>query len=205
MCPDGNWTGDPLVHKLVLNPLSHTSWAINVFWWTEVLQFTEVLFFNFFLFYGESLIVSYLINLYLFQGNEDILLFSYRICIVLTFTFISTIHLQLRSIRYRSKLLLDTYPIDPALFIEGGGVPCPHFCGILWFCVKKKKKKGKPWLVWLSGLSDGLQTKASWVWFPVRVHTRVVGQVPRGAQERQPHMGALLPLFSLPSTFSKNK
>ena len=141
MCPDGNWTGDPLVHKLVLNPLSHTSWAINVFWWTEVLQFTEVLFFNFFLFYGESLIVSYLINLYLFQSNEDILLFSYRICIVLTFTFISTIHLQLRSIRYRSKLLLDTYPIDPALFIEGGGVPCPHFCGILWFCVKKKKRR----------------------------------------------------------------
>ena len=34
-----------------------------------------------------------------------------------------------------------------------------------------------PWLVWLSGLSAGLQTKRSLVRFPVRAHAWVVGQV----------------------------
>ena len=36
-----------------------------------------------------------------------------------------------------------------------------------------------PWLVWLSGLSIGLQTKGSSVQFPVRAHAWVAGQVPR--------------------------
>ena len=35
-----------------------------------------------------------------------------------------------------------------------------------------------PWLVWLSGLSAGLQTKGLPVRFPVRAHAWVVGQVP---------------------------
>ena len=34
-----------------------------------------------------------------------------------------------------------------------------------------------PWLVWLSGLSAGLQTKGSLVRFPVRTHAWVAGQV----------------------------
>ena len=42
----------------------------------------------------------------------------------------------------------------------------------------------QPWLVWLSGLSAGLRTKGSPVWFPVRAHAWVAGQVPSGgAQE----------------------
>ena len=37
-----------------------------------------------------------------------------------------------------------------------------------------------PWLVQLSGLSAGLQTKGSPVGFPVRAHAWVAGQVPSG-------------------------
>ena len=59
--------------------------------------------------------------------------------------------------------------------------------------------------MWLSGLSAGLQTKGSWVRFPVRAHAWVVGQVPsEGALERQPHSDVSLPL-SLLSPLSKNK
>ena len=42
----------------------------------------------------------------------------------------------------------------------------------------------KPWLVWLSGLSTGLQTKGSLVQFPVRAHAWVVGQIPSEGYER---------------------
>ena len=35
-----------------------------------------------------------------------------------------------------------------------------------------------PWLLWLSGLGAGLWTKRMSVWFPVRAHARVAGQVP---------------------------
>ena len=35
-----------------------------------------------------------------------------------------------------------------------------------------------PWLVWLSGLSVGLQTKGLLVQFPVKAHAWVVSQVP---------------------------
>ena len=41
-----------------------------------------------------------------------------------------------------------------------------------------KKYYIKPWLVWLSGLSAGLQTQGSPVGFPVRAHAWVAGQVP---------------------------
>ena len=35
-----------------------------------------------------------------------------------------------------------------------------------------------PWLVWLSGLSAGLQTKGSSVHFPIRARAWVADQVP---------------------------
>ena len=61
-----------------------------------------------------------------------------------------------------------------------------------------------PWLVWLSGLSASLQTKGSLVWFPVRAHAWVIGQVPsRGAHERQLHIDVSLPLFLPPFPFLK--
>ena len=41
-----------------------------------------------------------------------------------------------------------------------------------------KENKVWPWLVWLSGLNAGLQTKRSPIRFPVRAHAWVVGQVP---------------------------
>ena len=44
--------------------------------------------------------------------------------------------------------------------------------------------------MWLSGLSAGLRIKGSLVWFPVRAHAWVVGQVPSagwGAQEATTH------------------
>ena len=45
-----------------------------------------------------------------------------------------------------------------------------------------------PWLVWLSGLSAGLQTKELLVQFPVRAHAWVGGQVPTGGtQEATTH------------------
>ena len=63
-----------------------------------------------------------------------------------------------------------------------------------------------PWPVWLSGLSDGLQTKGSLVRFPVRAHAWVMGQVPSGGHMRGIRTLMFLPLsFSLTSTLSKNK
>ena len=54
-------------------------------------------------------------------------------------------------------------------------------------------------LVWLSGLSTGLQTKRSLVQFPVRAHAWVAGKVPSGgAHKRQPHIDVSLPLFLPP-------
>ena len=64
------------------------------------------------------------------------------------------------------------------------------------------------WLVWLSGLIEGLQTKGSQVQFPVRAHAWVVGQVPsRWRCEIQPHIDVSLSFFLLPfpSLFKKNK
>ena len=66
-----------------------------------------------------------------------------------------------------------------------------------------------PWLVWLSGLSASLWTKMSLVWFPVRAHAWVVGQVPgwecaRGDQSMYPHTSPSLSP-SLTSHLSKNK
>ena len=40
------------------------------------------------------------------------------------------------------------------------------------------KMDKRPWLVWLSGLSDSLGTKGSLVGLPVRAHAWVEGRVP---------------------------
>ena len=62
-----------------------------------------------------------------------------------------------------------------------------------------------PWLVWLSGFSDGLQIKGLLVWFPVTVHAWVAGQVPSRGHARGNHTLMFLSLsFSLPSPLSKN-
>ena len=72
-------------------------------------------------------------------------------------------------------------------------------------CIKKKKKNLQAWLVWLSELSAGLQTKGSVVRFPIRAHAWVAGQVPSRGRMRGNHSLMLLPLsFSLPSSLSKN-
>ena len=67
---------------------------------------------------------------------------------------------------------------------------------------ESKRKKLRPCLVWLSGLSAGLRTKGSLVRVPVRVHAWVASQVPsRGLHERQPHIDVSLPLFLLSFLF----
>ena len=71
---------------------------------------------------------------------------------------------------------------------------------------RDKLKRQAPWLMWLSGLSTGLQTKGSLVQFPVRVHAWVVGQVPNRGRVRGKHALMLLSLsFSLPSPLKINK
>ena len=77
----------------------------------------------------------------------------------------------------------------------------PHCC--LYLCVKAHTL---PWLVWLSGLSAGLQTKGSPGRFPVRAHAWVTGQVPSRRRMRGSHTMMFLSLsFSLSSPLSKNK
>ena len=61
-----------------------------------------------------------------------------------------------------------------------------HF-SMLLFPPTQKYLPFRPWLVWLSGLSAGLQTKGSWVQFPVRAHAWVVGQVPSRGHMRDNH------------------
>ena len=50
-----------------------------------------------------------------------------------------------------------------------------------------KNEQSHSWLVYLSGLSAGLQTKGSLVWFPVRAHAWVLGQVPSRGCTRESH------------------
>ena len=62
------------------------------------------------------------------------------------------------------------------------------------------KQHVEPWLVWLSGLSARLRLKELPVWFPVRTHVWVAGQVPRRGRTRGSHTLMFLSLsFSLPS------
>ena len=66
------------------------------------------------------------------------------------------------------------------------------------------KKKKDPWLVRLSGLSTGLQTKGLLVRYPVKAHAWVVGQVPSWGHMRVNHTSIFLSLSpSLP--LSPNK
>ena len=55
-----------------------------------------------------------------------------------------------------------------------------------------------PWLVWLSGLSAGLQTKGLRVQFPVRAYAWVVGWVPGGGRMRGNHTLMFFSLSFLP-------
>ena len=64
-----------------------------------------------------------------------------------------------------------------------------------------KDVKDLPWLVWLNGLSAGLQTKESLVRFLVRAHPWVVGQTPSWGCARG---NCTLMYLSLPSLLSKN-
>ena len=64
-------------------------------------------------------------------------------------------------------------------------------------CVTKRISL-QPWLLWLSGLRAGLQTKGSQVWFPVRAHAWVAGQVPRREHAKGNHTLMFLFLFFLP-------
>ena len=60
--------------------------------------------------------------------------------------------------------------------------------------------------MWLSGLSTGLWTKGSLVWFPVRAHVWVAGQVPSRGCTRGNHTLMLLSLSpSLPLCLKINK
>ena len=70
----------------------------------------------------------------------------------------------------------------------------------------KKRKKGKPWLVWLNGLSTSLGTERLLVQFLIRAHAWAVGQVPSVGSMRGNHTLMFLSLsFSLLSPLSKNK
>ena len=58
-----------------------------------------------------------------------------------------------------------------------------------------------PWLMWLSGLSAGLQTKGLLVQFPVRAHAWIAGQVPSRGRVRVNHTLMFLSLFLPPFLF----
>ena len=62
----------------------------------------------------------------------------------------------------------------------------------------------QPWLVWLSWLSTCLQNKRSPVWFPVRTHAWVGGQIPSWGIREATNINVSFP-FSLPPLLSENK
>ena len=60
--------------------------------------------------------------------------------------------------------------------------------------------------LWLRGLSASLRTKGSLVWFPVRAHAWVAGQVPRRGWVRGNHIDVSLPFSpSLPLSLKISK
>ena len=61
-----------------------------------------------------------------------------------------------------------------------------------------------PWLVWLSGLKSGLQTRGSLVRFPVRADAWVVGQVPGGRCVRVNHTLIFLSLKKKKAYFKRS-
>ena len=94
---------------------------------------------------------------------------------------------------------VNSYTLAIMFYINFPASILEYFCDVLKNCFS-------PWLVWLSGLSAGLQTKGSLVQFPVRAHAWVVGQVPSGGHVRGNHTLMFLSLFfSHHSPLSKNK
>ena len=80
------------------------------------------------------------------------------------------------------------------------------FNGALLFGNFAINKKVEPWLMWLSGLTAGLQTIGFLVLFPVQAHAWVAGQVSSGGCMRGNRTLMFLSLsFSLLSPLSKNK
>ena len=96
---------------------------------------------------------------------------------------------------------------------------CKLLCELDSFCKKEERDlmlcqlvgkfvlrlPGEPCLVWLSGLSTGLQTKRSLVRFPVRAHAWVAGQGLSRGLVRDNHTLFLSLSFSLLFPPSKNK
>ena len=73
-------------------------------------------------------------------------------------------------------------------------------------CLILKANRILPRLVWLSGLSDSLQTKESLVRFPVRAHAWVAGQAHSRECARDDHTLMFLSLSpSLPLSLKINK
>ena len=66
---------------------------------------------------------------------------------------------------------------------------------------RRKIKNVHPWLVWLSVLSAGLQTKKSLVQLPVKAYAWVVAGPQFEVCERQPHIDVSLLLFLPPFSF----
>ena len=62
-----------------------------------------------------------------------------------------------------------------------------------------------PWLVWLNGLSAGLQTKGSLVRFPARAHAWIEGQVPSRGRTRGNYTLMFLSSPSFPFSLKMNK
>ena len=75
-------------------------------------------------------------------------------------------------------------------------------------CTKQSLKTylHEPWLVWLSGLRGGLQTKGVQTGFPVRAHAWLRARsAPSGGRERGNHALMFFSLSSFfPSPLSKN-
>ena len=83
---------------------------------------------------------------------------------------------------------------------------CRLFLKVTLLNVSGIQTQEKPQLVWLSGLRAGLWTKGSPVWFLVRAHAWVTGQVPSRGHERGNHTLMFLSFsFSLLSPLTKNK
>ena len=95
-----------------------------------------------------------------------------------------------------NKYILKKLPVGYKVFqIPANPPERVHYTKTVW-----------PWLVWLSRLSTGLQTKGLPVCFSVRAHIWVGGQVPSWGCTRGNHTLMFLSLsFSFPSPLAKNK
>ena len=97
--------------------------------------------------------------------------------------YVSTLGLPLVSLH----IMLSHYGLNGQNFIK-----------LITFIAPTKIFFSEPWLVWLRGLSASLQTKESWVCFPVRAHTWVAGQVSSRGHMRGNHTLMFLSLSFCP-------